>query len=106
MTQNGMTPDERALIAEVRRLKLDAGLLLESMNNADRPSANLWIIRKILDADSQGDSAEFFWQCSNLVIAASSLKVLSELMGADWIREHNLRTHTAEAAYGPGWLDE
>ncbi|MDR1162858.1 MAG: hypothetical protein LBM17_03350 [Candidatus Accumulibacter sp.] len=39
-------------------------------------------------------------------IPAYSLMACKDVLGADFIRKVGLRTAPADAAYGPGWLDQ
>ncbi len=41
-----------------------------------------------------------------MIMSSSILKVLKELMGANYIRKQGYDTRDADLAFGPGWLDE
>ena len=42
---------------------------------------------------------------SKMPLAPESLLAAKETMGADWIRQRNLNTSRADAAYGTDWLN-
>ncbi|MCF8482182.1 MAG: hypothetical protein K9H25_17295 [Rhodospirillum sp.] len=56
-------------------------------------------------ADKAGD-ADTAWEWLQLAeIPAHALLAAKRVNGAEWIREHGLKTELAEAAYGKDWLD-
>ena len=67
---------------------------------------NTQIVHEMLDARERGDRAEFRRLLSTLDIPAEVLVGTKRAFGADWIREHQLRTERAEALYGSDWLDQ
>ena len=69
------------------------------------PEHNLRILTDLLDAEDQGDMEEYRRLFSELYAPAHTLMAIKRVLGADYIRERNLRTHLADEKYGPGWMD-
>ena len=69
------------------------------------PERNLRILTDMLDAEDQGDMEEYRRLFSDLYVPAHTLMAIKSVMGADWIRSRNLRTHLADLKYGRGWLE-
>ena len=65
---------------------------------------NLSILMGILDAKERGDRDEYDHLMSELDAPPHTLMAIKRVMGAEWIRARNLRTHRADKKYGPGWL--
>ncbi|MDO5680341.1 MAG: hypothetical protein Q4G54_08445 [Pelistega sp.] len=57
-------------------------------------------------AGDAGDEETAWRWLSYAVIPAYALKSVKMRRGADFIRQKGLRTETADAEYGEGWLDE
>ena len=66
---------------------------------------NSKIVLTMLEAKDRGDTEEADRLFSALDIPAHTLMAIKTVLGADWIRSRNLRTHLAEEKYGPDWLD-
>lgn len=66
---------------------------------------NSKIVLDWLEAKDRGDKEEAARLFSELDIPAHTLMAIKTVLGADWIRSRNLRTHLAEEKYGPDWLD-
>ena len=92
LRENGkgfLSPEERA-----EELRLFHGKV-ESVYRAEGDKAH-----------KAGDD-ETFWQWFSLIaLPAHSLQMLKQWRGADFIRELDFDTTDADAAYGPGWLEE
>ena len=63
------------------------------------------VVADILAAKDRGDMDEYYRLFSELEVSAETLMAVKRCQGADYIRKRNLRTHLADAKYGPGWLD-
>ncbi|MDE0156992.1 MAG: hypothetical protein OXI88_22530 [Gammaproteobacteria bacterium] len=66
---------------------------------------NSKILVAMWEAEDQGNTEEADRLFSALDIPAHTLMAIKTVLGADWIRSRNLRTHLAEEKYGPDWLD-
>ena len=60
---------------------------------------------EIMEARQRGDNETADRLMQNLIIPAEALMAAKRAMGAEWIKERNLRTETAEAKYGKDWLN-
>jgi len=56
-------------------------------------------------ADRAGDEEVSWAWLAMAELPAPALLAAKRSNGADWIRNHGLRTASAEAAYGKDWLD-
>ena len=71
-----------------------------------RSARNVDLILRQHAAMDAGDKAEAGRLFALQVLDADIFLTCKRIMGADWIRQRGLDTHLADAAYGPGWLDE
>ena len=65
---------------------------------------NSKILVAMWEAEDRGNTEEADRLFSELDIPAHTLMAIKAVLGADWIRSRNLRTHLAEEKYGPDWL--
>ena len=77
------------------------------LDEADRAALprNSKILVAMWEAEDRGNTEEADRLFSALEIPAHTLMAIKAVLGADWIRSRNLRTHLADEKYGPGWLD-
>lgn len=61
---------------------------------------------KILEAIQHDDDALHTLLLQQLIIPAEALMAVKKTQGSQWIRDHKLRTGTAEKKYGKDWLDQ
>lgn len=71
----------------------------------DDHDSQVRLLGAILDAMKSGDEEMAEILCRQLIIPAETLMATKKTRGAQWIRDQKLRTETAEAKYGTGWLD-
>jgi hypothetical protein len=66
---------------------------------------NLVYLAESQDAGDAGDE-ETAWAWLSLAdLPAHTLMACKETLGADFLRKIGMKTDSADAAYGPGWLD-
>jgi len=68
-------------------------------------SMNLVYIAESQEADDAGDKAASWAWLSMAKLPASSLRTIKRCSGAQFIRDMGFDTSSADAIYGPDWLD-
>jgi len=67
---------------------------------------NLVYLAESQDADEAGDTEASWAWLSMAKLSASSLRTLKRCSGAQLIRDMGFDTSSADAVYGPDWLDQ
>jgi len=68
-------------------------------------SMNLVYLAESQDASAAGDEDASWAWLSMAKLSASSLWTIKECSGAQFVRDMGFDTSSADAAYGPDWLD-